>query len=309
MRNQKPWRLVPQKKKIKTPPTTSKSRLIPCWLNLSLGSSPFWRLPRVSLYLRQQVSPSILRDSGRDSMAIMILKVSFNHLVLSLVASSIDQWVDYINTSVAPLSLQVSQSVFGHDTSSDMKSFSIALGNLKKSLVPIEKHLKLRNFLVGYSLTLADVTLLVNLINPLQTVLDSGFRKETIPNLSRYCQIILEGRSFTQTFGRIHFAKKMLQPQLNKPIEAVKTAPKAVPAKEAKATPAKKETSPQSTAPATPKEESWEDRLPPINEKFNLFEFKTLIVNHKTKREALQTLWQNWDNNAFSFYFVHYQKY
>jgi glutathionyl-hydroquinone reductase len=48
-----------------------------------------------------------------------------------------------------------------------MKSFSIALNNLKKSLVPIEKHLKLRNFLVGYSLTLADVTLLVNLINPL----------------------------------------------------------------------------------------------------------------------------------------------
>lgn len=204
--------------------------------------------------------------------------------------SSIDQWVDYINTSVAPVSLQVSQAVFGHDTSSDMKSFSIALGNLKKSLLPIEKHLKLRNFLVGYSLTLADVTLLVNLINPLQTVLDSGFRKDTIPNLSRYCQIILEGRSFTQTFGRIHFAKKMLQPQLNKPVE-IKTAPKAAPAKEVKPAPAKKEATPQSTAPATPKEETWEDRLPPINEKFNLFDFKTLIVNHKNKREALQTLW------------------
>jgi hypothetical protein len=204
------------------------------------------------------------------------------------------------------LSLQVSQSVFGHDTSSDMKSFSIALGNLKKSLVPIEKHLKLRNFLVGYSLTLADVTLLVNLINPLQTVLDSGFRKDTIPNLSRYCQIILEGRSFTQTFGRIHFAKKMMQPQLNKPLEAVKVVPKAPPAKEAKPAPAKKEATPQSTAPATPKKETWEDRLPPINESFNLFDFKTYIVNHKNKREALQTLWHNWDSTAFSFYFVHY---
>ena len=73
---------------------------------------------------------------------------------------------------MAPVSGQVSQQVFGHDTSSDMKSFSIALNNLKKSLLPLEKHLALRNFLVGYSLTLADVTLLVNLINPLQTVLD-----------------------------------------------------------------------------------------------------------------------------------------
>lgn len=49
--------------------------------------------------------------------------------------------------------------------------------------------------------------------------------------------------------------------------------------------------------------------MPPINENFNLFDFKTLIVNHKDKREALQTLWKNWDDNAFSFYFVHYQKY
>lgn len=98
-----------------------------------------------------------------------------------------------------------------------MKTFSIALNNLKKSLLPIEKHLKLRNFLVGYSLTLADVTLIVNLINPLQTMLDQQYRKETIPNLTRYCQIILEGKAFVQTFGRIHFAKKMLIPQVAKP--------------------------------------------------------------------------------------------
>lgn len=103
-----------------------------------------------------------------------------------------------------------------------MKSFSIALNNLKKSLLPLEKHLALRNFLVGYSLTLADVTLLVNLINPLQTVLDSSFRKDSIPNLSRYCANILEGRSFVDTFGRIHFTKKVLQPQMSKPVEAVK---------------------------------------------------------------------------------------
>jgi len=53
-----------------------------------------------------------------------------------------------------------------------MRSFSIALNQFKKNLAPFEKHLKLRNFLVGHSLTLADVTLLVNLITPLQTVLD-----------------------------------------------------------------------------------------------------------------------------------------
>ena len=77
-----------------------------------------------------------------------------------------------------------------------MKTFSIALNQFKKSLMPFEKHLKLRNFLVGYSLTSADVTLIVNLITPLQTVLDQSFRKDTIPNLARYCQIILDGKTF-----------------------------------------------------------------------------------------------------------------
>ena len=93
-----------------------------------------------------------------------------------------------------------------------MKTFSIALNSFKKTLLPLEKHLRLRNFLVGYSLTLADVTLIASLITPLQTVLDQQYRKDTIPNLSRYSEIILSGKAFLQTFGRIHFAKKMLQP-------------------------------------------------------------------------------------------------
>lgn len=72
-----------------------------------------------------------------------------------------------------------------------MRAYSIALNQFKKALTPIEKHLKLRNFLVGYSLTLADVTLVVALLTPLQTVLDTQVRKDAIPNLSRYCHLIL----------------------------------------------------------------------------------------------------------------------
>ena len=93
-----------------------------------------------------------------------------------------------------------------------MKNFSIALNSFKKTLLPLEKHLRLRNFLVGYSLTLADVTLIASLVNPLQTVLDQQYRKDTIPNLSRYSEIILSGKAFVHTFGRIHFAKKCYSP-------------------------------------------------------------------------------------------------
>lgn len=100
-----------------------------------------------------------------------------------------------MNSSVAPLTNQLSLQVFGHEAT-DMKGFSIALNSFKKAILPFEKFLKLRNFLVGYSLTLADVTLVANLITPLQTVLDPLYRKDSIPNLTRYCQLILEGKAF-----------------------------------------------------------------------------------------------------------------
>jgi elongation factor 1-gamma len=190
-----------------------------------------------------------------------------------------------------------------------MKSYSILLNALKKSLTPFEKHLKLRNFLVGYSLTLADVTLVVNLLTPLQTVLDAQFRKDNLPNLSRFCSLILESRAFVGTFGRVHFAKKALQVNLAKPAEQPKQAPapKAQPAKPQAAP--KKETAPVEAPVKAPKEQTWEDKLPPIKEGFDLQEFKTLVVNAADKHEAFQQLWSNWDDSAMSFYFVHYDKY
>ena len=129
-------------------------------------------------------------------------------------------------------------------------------------------------------MTLADVALIVNLITPLQTVLDGQYRDATIRNLSRYCKIILEGKPFVQTFGRIHFAKKMMQPIVQKPAEP---APKvAAPPKQA--APAKKEVVQAAPSEPAPKEQTWEDLLPAVPEGFNLFEFKTLIVNAQDKK-------------------------
>ena len=41
---------------------------------------------------------------------------------------------------------------------------------------------------------------------------------------------------------------------------------------------------------------------------FDLFNFKTLIVNAPDKKVALKQLWEQWDDNAFSFWFVKYEK-
>lgn len=49
----------------------------------------------------------------------------------------------------------------------DPKYFSLALNQFKASLDLFNSHLKLRNYLVGYQLTLADVYLVISLIAPL----------------------------------------------------------------------------------------------------------------------------------------------
>ena len=124
----------------------------------------------------------------------------------------------------------------------------------------------MRNFLVGYSLTLADVTLVVSLLTPLQTVLDSGYRKDSIPNLTRYCQLILEGKAFLVSFGRVQFAKKMLQPHFPKSEDKPQAA--AQKPKKAEAPLSSQSTTVSSTPVSTEKEQTWEDKLPEIKNGF-----------------------------------------
>jgi elongation factor 1-gamma len=205
--------------------------------------------------------------------------------------------VDYINSTIAPLSNSLSQQVFGNEES-DQKTFSIDLNNLKRFLGTFEKHLALRNFLVGYAMTLADVTLVVHLIVPLQTVFDSGYRKTQMPNLSRYASIILDQKAFSQVFGRVHFCKKLLQPMQPKAAQAPKEEKKEKKKAEAKTV------KPVETAPAEP---NWEALLPEVKD-FDFYEFKSLMANSKDKVATLREFWPNFNKTTFSLWFVHYEK-
>jgi Elongation factor 1 gamma, conserved domain. len=76
--------------------------------------------------------------------------------------------------------------------------------------------------------------------------------------------------------------------------------------------PAKKEEKPakkQEEAeekPAATQEKNPLDLLPPST--FNLFDFKTLFVNAKDKKEAMDFFWKNFDPNGYSIWNVLYEK-
>lgn len=74
-------------------------------------------------------------------------------------------------------------------------------------MASIESHLKLRNFLVGHSLSLADV-LLVGCLAPAFTMaIEKKTRESTLPNLTRYVALILQMPVFHSVYGQVEFCK------------------------------------------------------------------------------------------------------
>ena len=88
----------------------------------------------------------------------------------------------------------------------------MAVTELRNALAPIEQHLRLRNFLVGYQLTLADVLLVSVVAVCFELVFDKKTRKSTLPNLARYAQILLAMPPFLAVFGEVVFCKDAVTP-------------------------------------------------------------------------------------------------
>lgn len=65
------------------------------------------------------------------------------------IETQIDSWTDYIQSTVVPAAARVFDMVQGK-MMTDQKTYSISLNELKQSLVSLDAHLALRNFLVGY---------------------------------------------------------------------------------------------------------------------------------------------------------------
>lgn len=120
----------------------------------------------------------------------------------------VDMWIDFINSTVVPAAQRVISQCNGLSKEKmDQRGFSIALGELKSALANIENHLKLRNFLVGHSLTLADALLINQLQNAFTLAVDKKTRESALPNITRYTTLILEMPVFQTVYGLVTFCK------------------------------------------------------------------------------------------------------
>lgn len=145
-------------------------------------------------------------------------------------------------------------------------------------------------------MTLADVFVAIALIHPLQTVLDGGFRK-AMKDVSTWAEKIFGTSEFKNVMGSIKMCERPLKPVCI-------------------ASPVDKKVEKKAAAPAAkPKEEKKQEKvvdnvqaLPPTP--FDVYDFKTLFVNHKDKKGAgVDTWYKMLDWDGWSFWHFHYDIY
>ncbi|CAH2314327.1 valine--tRNA ligase [Pelobates cultripes] len=166
---------------------------LPCLQTLSSGS--VWGSWAVSYML----APDILSGNG-DPRSCALIK----------------QWVNYAETEVLP-------AAYGEEHSQAKDRSRL---EFQRVLEFLDSHLKVRTYLVGERVSLADIAVSCCLIRPYSKVLPPS-TSQTFPNLTRWFLTCLNQQQFKEILGEV----KLYSADNKDSAAAVATSPNAPPAK------------------------------------------------------------------------------
>jgi elongation factor 1-gamma len=178
----------------------------------------------------------------------------------------------------------------------------IGIAGLKRALDALNTHLASNTFLVGHSVTLADIVMTCNLYHGFARLLTKTVTSE-FPHVERYFWTMVNQPNFKKVIGEVKQAdavppvqKKAAAPA--KPKEVKKEAPKEAPKPVVEA--------PEEEAPK-PKPKNPLDLLPPS--KMVLDDWKRLYSNTKSNfhEVAIKGFWNMYDPEGYSLWFCEYK--
>lgn len=121
----------------------------------------------------------------------------------------VNQWIDFTAHEIElPATVWV-YPVMGVMPSNPAATAK-AKSDLAKALDVVEKHLDTNSYLVGHTITLADITLVSALLYPFKFVCDAGFRKK-IPNVCRWFTTCVKQAEFNSIIGDVVLCEKETQ--------------------------------------------------------------------------------------------------
>ncbi|GAB2303256.1 hypothetical protein Dimus_037251 [Dionaea muscipula] len=227
--------------------------------------------------------------------------------------AQIEQWIDFASFEVDAHVLTWFRPRIGRaDYIKPVEEAAIA--SLKRALEALNTHLASTTYLVGHSVTLADIILTCNLLVGFTQVMTKSFTAE-FPHVERYFWTMVNQPNVHKVIGEvkqtlsippIQSAKKPAQPK-----ESAKSKAKDEPKKEVKkvekeAPKPKEEVEEEEEAPK-PKPKNPLDLLPPS--KMVLDDWKRLYSNTKTnfREVAIKGFWDMYDPEGYSLWFCDYK--
>nr|XP_016439276.1 PREDICTED: elongation factor 1-gamma 2-like isoform X2 [Nicotiana tabacum] len=181
-----------------------------------------------------------------------------------------------------------------------------AVAALKRALGALNIHLASNTYLVGHSITLADIIMACNLSHGFRYIMTKSFTKE-FPHVERYFWTVVNQPNFCKILGEVKQAESIPAPPSKKPAPAKEPAkPKAKEEPKKEVTKEEPKFEEEEEAPK-PKAKNPLDLLPPS--KMILDEWKRLYSNTKTnfREVAIKGFWDMYDPEGYSLWFCDYK--
>jgi len=222
--------------------------------------------------------------------------------------AQVEQWCDFGATEVdANLARWVYPKWGFVPTTDKIEEFCIA--SFKRCLGALNTFLSSHTYLVGNSVTVADIIVVCNLQLGIRTVITKEFISE-FPHVERYFWTLVNQPEFKSVIGEMEYGDKM---------NMVRPAPKAVESTSAPEAPKAKEAAPAPAPTPAPELDDEEtvapkktknalDLLPPSP--MVLDNWKRLYSNTKAKdfaEVAIKGFWEMYDPEGYSLWFCDYK--
>ncbi|OMJ79660.1 hypothetical protein SteCoe_20280 [Stentor coeruleus] len=192
--------------------------------------------------------------------------------------------------------------VFG-TVPTDAEKLKKAQADVKKFLFIVEQRLKKSPYIVGNSLTIADISLACALTWAFRVVFDEKYRKP-LPALCAWYAKVSGLPQFVSVWGPVKLAKVALEAPA--PQAKVEPPPKPVAKKEEEKKAQPKHVDEDDEEKPAAKAVNPLDLLPPTT--FELDEWKKLITNTKDRKSVMPNFWEKLDKAGWSAWFIHYEK-
>lgn len=250
-------------------------------------------------------------ESNAIARYVARLKADNPLLGSSLIDSAhIEQWIDFSSLEIDTNILRWFIPRVGFAVYLPQAE-EAAIASLKRALAALNTHLASNTYLVGHSVTLADIIMTCNLTLGFSRILTKSFTSE-FPHVERYFWTMVNIPNFRKILGEIKQAESVPPVQsAKKPTqskEPAKPKAQAEPKKEAAKETAKPkvEDAGEEEAPK-PKPKNPLDLLPPS--KMILDEWKRLYSNTKTnfREVAIKGFWNMYDPEGYSLWFCDYK--